>query len=79
MNKVEVGLLIATIGIIFFIGGIVYYEMADQMEIYKDEIHEIGPPCITNIWPMVAMVLVTAVVLEVVLWLSKRGKNLDER
>jgi len=77
MNKIEIGLLITTISIIFIIGFMVYYEMANEVEIHKDVIREIGPPGITNLGPMVAVVLVTALIVEIALWVSKKGKNFE--
>ena len=74
MNRIELGLLITTILIISGVGFLVYYEMANEIELYKDVIKEIGPPGVTNLGPIVAIVLVTAFVLEIVLWLSKKGK-----
>ena len=57
MNKVEIGLVISTISILFVVGGIVYYEMTSELEKHP-EIKEIGyPPCITDLRLLAVVVI----------------------
>ena len=61
MNKVSIVLLIATIGIVVYIGGLTYYEMAYELEQHP-EIKDIGgPPVITDLRPLIVTVVVAAI------------------
>lgn len=75
MNKVEIGLTIAVIGIVCIIGGMVYYEMAYELEQHP-EIRDIGgPPVITDLKPLVAMMVVAAIVCGIVLKMNPDRKK----
>ena len=66
MNKVEVGLAIAIVGIIVLIGCMIYYEQAGQMEEWMDEhpgetLEIGGPPVITDLRLVVIVVVVATI------------------
>ena len=61
MNKIEIGLIISIISILFVVSGVVYYEMASEIEKHPD-IKEIGgPPVITDL-RLVTVVVVVALI-----------------
>ena len=67
MNKVEVGLLIVTICIIAYVGGLVYYEMATELEEHP-EIKDIGgPPVISDLRILVAVVGTFSIAIVIIL------------
>jgi len=75
MNKVELGLLIGIVLIVCYIGGLVYYEMAYELEQHP-EIKDIGgPPVITDLKPLVAMGVTVAVICCLVLKMNPDKKK----
>ena len=67
LNKVEIGLLIAVVGIVCYIGALTYYEMAYELEQHP-EIKDIGgPPVITDLKLVVVVVGTAAVICGLVL------------
>ena len=48
MNKVEVGLAVAIVGVLLLVGCMIYYEQTNQLDSWLDEhpgeIPEFGPP-----------------------------------
>ena len=77
MNKVEIGLLISTIGIILFVGGLVYYEFADGV-MNNPDIEEIGgPPVITDLRLVTIVVVVTAIVCGIVLKMKPKEDEVN--
>jgi len=82
MNKVEVGLAIAVVGIVLFVGGMIYYEQAGQMEEWMDEhpgeeLEIGGPPVITDLRLVAIVVVVAAVFCGICLKLPVK-ENDDE-
>lgn len=79
MNKIEIGLLIAVIGIVCYVGALTYYEMAYELEQHP-EIKDIGgPPVITDL-RLVAVVIGFAVMMcSILLYMNKEVKNDKEK
>jgi len=75
MNKVEIGLTVVVIGIVFMMGCFVYWDMTTELEDHP-EIKEFTGPDITNIGPMFSVVLVAGLVISIILWLHKDDKNI---
>ena len=72
MNKVEVGLAVAVVGIVLFVGCMIYYDMTNEIANNPD-IKEFGyPPVITNLGPMVATVIVLAIAIFIILKLGPK-------
>ena len=76
MNKVEVGLAIAVVGIVLLVGGMIYYEQTGEVREWMDEhpnetLNFTGPD-ITNLGPMFVVVLVIAITLFIILKLSPK-------
>ena len=71
MNKVEVGLFVAVVGIMLSIGILFYYEMTNEIANNPD-IKEFGPPVMTNLGPMVATVIVLAIAITIILKLGPK-------
>jgi len=66
MNKIEIGLSIGVVCIIIIIGCIIYYEQTSQieewMEEHPGETFDIGgPPVITDLRPVVVVVVIAAI------------------
>jgi len=59
MNKVHVGLTIAVVFSMLYVGGLIYYEMAVELENNPD-IKEIGGPPVIDDLRLVVVVLVVA-------------------
>jgi len=74
MNKVEAVMLIITIGIVLAVGVFIYYDMVSELAEHP-EIKEIGPPGITNLGPMAALIVVSVIVIGIILWLSPVDEN----
>ena len=75
MNKVELGLLIGIVLIVCYIGGLVFYEMAVELEKHP-EIKDIGgPPVITDLRPLIVTVVVAAIVCGIVLKMNPDKKK----
>jgi len=78
MNKVEVGLAIAVVGIVLFVGCMIYYEQAGQMEEWMDE-HpgetlEIGAP--PDLGLMAAVILPIAIAVFIMMkWMDYVDKK----
>ena len=67
MNKVELGLLIVIVGILLYVGGLVYYEMVMELEEHP-EIKDIGgPPVITDLRLVTIVVVVATIICGIVL------------
>lgn len=67
MNKVNIIMTFVIIGILLYIGGLVYYEMAIELEEHP-EIKDIGgPPVITDLRLLVIVVGVTCLFCGIVL------------
>jgi len=75
MNKVEVGLLIAVLFVVLFIGASIYYEMATEIENNPDIKDIGGPPAITDLRLLVGVVLGLAIPIFIIL---KLGPKDDE-
>ena len=71
MNKVEVGLAIAVIGIILFVGCMIYYDMTNEIANNPD-IKGFAPPFVTNLGPMVATVIVLVIAIFIILKLGPK-------
>ena len=73
MNKVEVGLAIGIVFVLLYIGGSIYYEMANEIANNPD-IEFIGPPGLQppRLEYMAAMVLILAVAIFIILKLSPK-------
>ena len=76
MNKFEVGLAVAVVGVLLFVGGLVYFEMATTLENNPD-IKEIGPPGLQppRLENMVVTVLVFAIAIGIILKLNPDDKK----
>jgi len=75
MNKVEIGLLIAVILIVCYIGGLTYWEMVYELEQHP-EIRDIGgPPVITDLRPLVVVVVVAAIFCVLLLKMNPDKKK----
>ena len=75
MNKIEIGLIISTIGILFIIGGIVYWEMAVELENHP-EIKDIGgPPVVTDLRLVAVVVIVAAIFCGICLKMKPTEKK----
>ena len=76
MNKVEVGLLIAVVGALLFVGVSVYYEMVTTLENNPD-VEYIGPPGLQppRLEYLVAMVLVLGIAIGIILKLNPPEKD----
>jgi len=76
MNKVEVGLAIAVVGVLFLVGGIVYHEMAVTLEEHP-EIEVIGPPGLQppRLEYLTAMIIVLVVAIGIILKLNPSEKD----
>jgi len=84
MNKVEVGLAIAVVGIVLFVGCMIYYEQAGQMEEWMDEhpgeeLEIGGPPVITDVGPLFVTILVLAFVICLILKFGNVNDKLRRR
>jgi len=75
MNKVEVGLAIAVVGILLYVGGLIYYEMVIELENNPDIKDIGGPPAITDL----RLVVVTVVVAVVMCGILLRIKPKEEK
>jgi hypothetical protein len=69
-------IIASTLIIISVVGYHIYITMYIDLEEYGDEIETIGPPGITNLVPIVIITLVSAIVLEIILILSKKHKDI---
>ena len=77
MNKVELGLLIVIVGILLYVGGLVYYEMVMELEEHP-EIKDIGgPPVITDL-RLVTIVVVGAMIICGIILKTKPIKDKEE-
>ena len=74
MNKVEIVLAIATVGIVLYIGCMIYYEQTDQIDSWLDEhpgeIPDIGAP--PRLEFLVVIVLVAAIFYLIHLRIKKK-------
>ena len=61
MNKVEIGLAITTIGIILFVGAVIYYELTSEIASNPDIKDIGGPPVITDLRLVVIVVVVATI------------------
>ena len=77
MNKVEVGLTIAVVGILFYVGALVYYEMAVELEANPDIKDIGGPPVITDLRLLAGVVGIAALFCAIVLKMHPK-EVLDE-
>ena len=75
MNKVEVGLAIAVVGILLYVGGLIYYEMVIELENNPDIKDIGGPPAITDL----RLVVVTVVIAVVMCGILLRIKPKEEK
>jgi len=69
---------VITIGMVIVITLIGYYifnTMATTLTEHP-EITEIGPPGVTNIGPVALITVFSVLAIEIIIWLSKRGKEL---
>jgi len=67
MNKVQLGLGIVVLGVLLYIGGLVYMEVVTTLEEHP-EIEEFGgPPVITDLRLVAVVVIVAAIVCGIVL------------
>jgi len=57
MSKVKVVLVVALVGILLYIGGSIYYDMATEIENNPDIKEMGGPPVITDLRILVALIL----------------------
>ena len=70
MNKVEVVLAIALVGILLYIGGSIYYDMTNEI-INNPDIKDIGgPPVITDLKLIAIVVVVAGIFCAIVLKLK---------
>jgi len=67
MNKVQIVLAIATIGIMLYIGGLVYYELVIELENNPDIKDIGGPPVITDLRLVTIIVVVAAIICGICL------------
>lgn len=74
MNKIEIGLAIAVVGIILFVGCMLYYDMTNEIANNPD-IKEFAPPFVTNLGPMVATVIVLAIAILIILKLGPKDNK----
>jgi len=75
MNKVHVGLTIAVVFSMLYIGGLIYYEMAVELESNPD-IKEIGGPPVIDDLRLVFIVLVVALLFcGIALKMNPDGKE----
>jgi len=75
MNKVHVGLTIAVVFSMLYIGGLIYYEMAVELESNPD-IKEIGGPPVIDDLRLVFIVLVVALLFcSIALKMNPDGKE----
>ena len=75
MNKIEVSLVIVLIGILLYIGGVVYYEMTTEIE-NNPEIKDIGgPPVITDLRLVVVVVVVACIFCGIVLKMKPKEEK----
>ena len=75
MNKVRIVLLLLVISTLFYIGALIYYEMAVEIE-NNPEIKEIGGPPVFTDLRLVAVVVVFAVMMcSILLYVNKNGEE----
>jgi hypothetical protein len=76
MNKVELGLLIAVIGVLLYIGCLVYFEMATVVENNPD-IEFIGPPGLQppKLEYLTAIIIVAAIFCGICLKIKPKEEN----
>ena len=76
MNKFEVGLAVAVVGVLLFVGDLVYFEMATTLENNPD-IEVIGPPGLQppRLEYLVAMLIVTTIAIGIILKLNPDDKK----
>jgi hypothetical protein len=76
MNKVEVGLLIAVVGVLLYIGGVVYFEMVTTLE-QNPDIEYIGPPGLQppKLEYLTAIVIVAAIFCGICLKIKPKEEN----
>ena len=77
MNKIEIGLLIAVIFIVCYIGGMLYYEMAYELEQHP-EIKDIGGPPVPDLKIMTVTLVSAAIICGILLKLSPPAEKPDE-
>lgn len=65
-------LIVSTLIIVMIVGYFVWVTMFIEIEQYEDEIVEIGPSGVTNLFPILVIVLVSALILEIILWRCKK-------
>ena len=75
MNKVQIGLAICTIGILLYIGGMLYYEMVVELENNPDIKEFGGPPVVTDLRLITIVAVAAAIFCGIAL---KMGGKQDE-
>ena len=78
MNKVSLILLILVFSTLFYIGAVLYYEMAIELEEHP-EIKEIGGPPVFTDLRLVFLITVIAVILCGILLKYNRDENKREQ
>ena len=78
MNKVELGLAVALVGVVLYIGCLVYYEQTNQLDSWMDEhpgeIPEIGGP--PNLLLMAGIILPMAIAMFIIIkWMDYVDKK----
>ena len=74
-NKIKRILSICSITLMSVVGYYIYLKMVNEIEQYKDEIIQIGPPGATNVFHVFIIVLVCAFVCCIILKFSNRIKG----
>ena len=75
MNKVEIGLAMILIAIVCYIGCLIYYEMAVEIENNPDIKDIGGPPVITDLRSMVVTIGVAVIFIFIVLKMGVKDEN----
>ena len=74
MNKVRIVLLILVISTLFYVGALIYYELAIEVENNSD-IEEIGgPPVVTDLRLVTIVVVVACIFCGILLKLPVEGE-----
>ena len=79
MNKVNVVMAVVTIGVLLYVGGLVYYEMTNEIANNPDIKDIGGPPVITDLRLTAIVVVVALIFCGIALKLNPIEEKKEEK
>ena len=79
MNKVSIGLAIAIVGIVLYVGGLIYWEMVNELDNNPDIKDIGGPPVITDLRLVVIVIAVATIFCGIVLRMKPKEAKINNQ